>query len=159
MQNFYFILFYFILSFYFILFYFLAVLGLHCCTWAFSSCGEQGQLFIVVRGLLIAVASLVAGHGLQVHGLQYLQHTGSVVVGHRLSCSAIEPVSPASAGGFLTTAPQGSPQNFYFKIIPPVIFLSHPHLIDLCFYVNTSLFFPKYIAYILWNKYHFSGLS
>ena len=31
---------------------------------AFSSCGEQGLLFIAVRGLLIAVASLVAEHGL-----------------------------------------------------------------------------------------------
>ena len=31
---------------------------------AFSSCGEQGLLFIVVRGLLIAVASLVVEHGL-----------------------------------------------------------------------------------------------
>ena len=42
----------------------LAVLGLHCCTWAFSSCGEWGLLFVVVHGLLIAVASLVAEHGL-----------------------------------------------------------------------------------------------
>ena len=39
---------------------FLAVLGLCCCAWSFSSCGEQGLLFIVVRGLLIVVASLVA---------------------------------------------------------------------------------------------------
>ena len=31
---------------------------------AFSSCGEQGLLFVAVRGLLIAVASLVAKHGL-----------------------------------------------------------------------------------------------
>ena len=31
---------------------------------AFSSCGEWGLLFIAVRGLLIAVASLVAEHGL-----------------------------------------------------------------------------------------------
>ena len=30
----------------------------------FSSCGEQGLLFIAVRGLLIEVASLVAEHGL-----------------------------------------------------------------------------------------------
>ena len=45
-------------------FSFLAVLGLHCCIQAFSSCSEQGLLFIVVRGLLIAVASLVAEHGL-----------------------------------------------------------------------------------------------
>ena len=44
--------------------YVLAALGLPCCAWAFSSCGEQGLLFVAVRGLLIAVASLVAGHGL-----------------------------------------------------------------------------------------------
>ena len=31
---------------------------------AFSSCGERGLLFIVVRGLLIAVASPVAEHRL-----------------------------------------------------------------------------------------------
>ena len=43
---------------------FLAALGLHCCTQAFSSCGEWGQLFVAVHGLLIAVASLVVGHGL-----------------------------------------------------------------------------------------------
>ena len=49
----------------FILFiYFLAVLGLRCCTRAFSSCGEQGLLFVSVRGLLTAVASLVAEHRL-----------------------------------------------------------------------------------------------
>ena len=38
----------------------MAALGLRCCAWAFSSCGEQGLLFVAVRGLLIAVASLVA---------------------------------------------------------------------------------------------------
>ena len=43
---------------------FMAALGLHCCAWAFSSCGEQGLLFIAVHGLLIAAASLVAEHGL-----------------------------------------------------------------------------------------------
>ena len=31
---------------------------------AFSSCGEWGLLFVAVHGLLIAVASLVAEHGL-----------------------------------------------------------------------------------------------
>ena len=30
----------------------------------FSSCGERGLLFVAVCGLLIAVASLVAEHGL-----------------------------------------------------------------------------------------------
>ena len=43
---------------------FLAALGLHCCTRAFSSCGERGLLFVVVRRLLIVVASVVE-HGLQ----------------------------------------------------------------------------------------------
>ena len=43
---------------------FLAVLGLCCCVWAFSSCGERGLLFVVVCGLLTAVASLVVEHGL-----------------------------------------------------------------------------------------------
>ena len=43
---------------------FLAALGPRCCTPAFSSCGERGLLFVVVHGLLIAVASLVAEHGL-----------------------------------------------------------------------------------------------
>ena len=42
---------------------FLAALGLCCCAQAFSSCGERGLLFVAVRGLLIAVASLVAEHG------------------------------------------------------------------------------------------------
>ena len=42
----------------------MAVLGLRCCARAFSSCGEWGLLFVTVRGLLTAVASLVAEHGL-----------------------------------------------------------------------------------------------
>ena len=48
----------------------MAVLGLCCCAQAFSSCGEQGLPFIVVRGLLIAVTSLAEEHGLYVRGLQ-----------------------------------------------------------------------------------------
>ena len=42
----------------------MAALGLRCCTWAFSSCGERGLLFVAEHGLLIVVASLVAEHGL-----------------------------------------------------------------------------------------------
>ena len=42
----------------------MAALGLCCRTPAFSSCGEQGLLFVAVRGLLIEVASLVVEHGL-----------------------------------------------------------------------------------------------
>ena len=35
---------------------FIAALGLCCCARAFSSCGEQGLLFVVAPRLLIAVA-------------------------------------------------------------------------------------------------------
>ena len=56
-------------SVYFVLFclfvcLYLAVLDLHCCMQAFSSCREWGLLFIAVHGLLVAVSSLVAEHGL-----------------------------------------------------------------------------------------------
>ena len=51
---------YFCLKFYLL---FAAALGLCCCAQAFSSCSEQGLLFVAVRGLPIAVASLITQHG------------------------------------------------------------------------------------------------
>ena len=42
----------------------MAVLGLRCYMQTFSSYGKRGLLFLVMHGLLIAVASLVAEHGL-----------------------------------------------------------------------------------------------
>ena len=54
----------FFFKFYLFIYLFLAALGLCCCAWAFSSCGERGLLFVVVRGLLVAEASLVTEHGL-----------------------------------------------------------------------------------------------
>ena len=41
----------------------MAALGLRCCVQAFSSCGEWELLFIVVRRLVIVMASFVE-HGL-----------------------------------------------------------------------------------------------
>ena len=49
---------------YLFIYLFLAALGLHCCTQAFSSCGELGLLFIALHRLLIVVASLVVEHRL-----------------------------------------------------------------------------------------------
>ena len=43
----------------------MAVLGLCCCMWTFSSCGEQGLLSAAAHGFLIAAASLLAQQGLQ----------------------------------------------------------------------------------------------
>ena len=112
---------------------------LRCYAQAFSSCGEQGLLFVGLRGLLVAVASLVAEHGLQAHGLS---SCGSQALECRLSsCGAraqllcgmwdlprpgLEPVSPALAGGFLTTAPPGkSPWKIFLLNIFKVSFLSN----------------------------------
>ena len=58
------------LKFFLFIYLFMAVLGLRCCTRAFSSCSEQGLLFVAVRGFLTAVASLAVEHGLKAHGLQ-----------------------------------------------------------------------------------------
>ena len=60
-QAFYFIIYLFIYKF---IYLFVAVLGLHCCVRAFSSCGERGLLLVAVCRLLTAVASLVAEHRL-----------------------------------------------------------------------------------------------
>ena len=92
------------------------MLGLRCCMQAFSSCRERGLLFNAVRGLLIVVASHCRAR--TAPGAR-----ASVVLACRLSsCGAqacllcsmwdlprpgIEPISPALAGGFLTTAPPG----------------------------------------------------
>ena len=87
---------------------FLIVLSLCCYRGPFSSCGEQGLLFIAVRGLLIAVAFHCGAQALGVWALVLAAH-GSVVVGHfctwHLPRLGIEPVSPAFTGRFLSTRP------------------------------------------------------
>ena len=108
----------------FILFYylFLAALGLRCCARAFSSCGEQGLLFIAVPGFSLWWLLLLRSTGSRRVGFS---SCGSQALGHRLSncgkrayllCGmwdlpgpGLKPVSPALAGGFLTTVPPGKP--------------------------------------------------
>ena len=52
-------------SFYLKLIYlFLAVLGLHCCSRASSSCYKRGLLFVVVHGPVPVLVSLAAERGL-----------------------------------------------------------------------------------------------
>ena len=48
----------------------LTALALCCFVQAFSSCGEQELLFVVVWELLFAVASLGAKYRIWAHGLQ-----------------------------------------------------------------------------------------
>ena len=68
----------------------MAVLGLHFCVRAFSSCGKRGPLFIAVRGPLTIAASLVAEHRLQMRRLS--------------SCGSQGPAAPRHVGSSQTRA-------------------------------------------------------
>ena len=112
----------------FYLFILLAVLGLRCCTWAFLQlqragatlcCGEWVSCGAQALGV---PASVAVAHGLSSCGSQALERRLS-------SCGAqaqllhsmwdlpgpgLKPVSPALAGGFLTTVPPGKPNIYNF---------------------------------------------
>ena len=108
----------------------MAVLGLRFCARAFSNCGKWGPLFIAVREPLTFAASLVAERRLSncgsraqlLHGMWDLPRPG------------LEPVSPALAGRFSTTAPPGKPLLYLFdestalSLYNDLIFLLLPFL-------------------------------
>ena len=90
------------------------------CVRAFSSCGKRGPLFIAVCGPLTISASLVAEHRLQTHRLSNCGSWAQLLCSMwDLSRPALEPVSPALAGRFSTTAPPGK---------PACVFLNHSFL-------------------------------
>ena len=97
------------------------MLGLGCCSRAFSTCREHGPLSSC--GVRVSRRS-----GLSCCGTQAVGLVGSVVVVHGPSCFYIwslpgpgtEPVSSASAGRFLTTGPPGKPPfKVLFKVTCP----------------------------------------
>ena len=107
----------FFLNLFIFIYLFLAVLGLHFCARAFSSCGKRGPLFIAVRGPLTVAASLVAEHRLQTRRLSTCGSRAQPLRGTwDLPRPGLEPVPPALAGGFSTTAPPGKPWVFFFNI-------------------------------------------
>ena len=90
----------------------MAVLGLHFCARAFSSCGKRGPLFIAVRGPLTVVASFVAEHRLQTRRLSNCGSRAQLLHGMwDPPRPGLEPVSPALAGRLPTTAPPGKPSD------------------------------------------------
>ena len=94
----------------------MAVLGLRFFARASSSCGKWGPLFIAVRGLLTIAASLVAEHRLQTRRLSSCGSRAQLLRGMwDLLRPGIEPVSPALAGRFSTTAPPGKPEKRNLK--------------------------------------------
>ena len=93
----------------------MSVLGLRFCARAFSSCGKREPLFITVRGPLTIAASLVAEHRLQTRRLSNCGSRAQLLRGMWDPLRpGLEPVSPALAGRFSTTAPLGKPENLYF---------------------------------------------
>ena len=93
----------------------MAVLGLRFCARAFSSCGKRGPLFIAVRGPFTIAAPPVAGHRLQTRRLSNCGSWAQLLRGMwDLPRPGLEPVSPALAGRFLTTAPPGKPLQIKF---------------------------------------------
>ena len=90
----------------------MAVLGLRFCARAFSTGGKRGPLFIAVRGPLTIAASLVVEHRLQTRRLSSCGSRAQLLGGMwDPPRPALEPVSPALAGGLSTTAPPGKPYN------------------------------------------------
>ena len=79
------------------------MLGLWCCTWAFSGWASEGYFQVAVCGLLTVLAFLIAECTLRSHGTwAYLLHSIWDLPNPR-----IEP--PELAGGFFTVRPPGKP--------------------------------------------------
>ena len=86
------------------------MLGLRFCARAFSSCGERGPLFIAVRGPYTVAASPLVEHRLQTRRFSSCGSQAQLLCGMwDLPGLGHEPMSPALAGGFRTTAPPGKP--------------------------------------------------
>ena len=115
-------------SFFFLIFkfiyLFLAVLGLRFCARAFSSFGKWGPLFIAVRRPLTVAASPVVEHRLQMRRLSSCGSRAQLLRGMwELPRPGLEPVSPALAGRFLTTAPPGKPAPHSYQHLVLLFFL------------------------------------
>ena len=88
------------------------MVGLLCCVRASSSYDKWGLLFLVVWELLIVMVSLIVEHSFWAH---WLSSCGARVSSSHsmwdLPRPGIKPMSPALAGGFLTTRPPGKSQE------------------------------------------------
>ena len=110
----------------------MAVLGLHFCARAFSSCGKRGPLLIAVRGSPTIAASPVAEHRLQMHRLSNCGSRAQPLRGTRdPPRPGLEPAPPAPAGRLPTTAPPGKPfKNFLLWKLPHMHHGRKNHLIN-----------------------------
>ena len=94
---------------------FLAMLGLRCCAWAFSGCGERGYSSLPCAGLSLRWFLLLRSTGSRHTGFSSCGTQAQLLCGMwDLPGPGLEPVSPALAGGFLTTVP---PEKPYLQVI------------------------------------------
>ena len=122
----------------------MAALGLRCCAQTFSSCGERGLLFVFgvqashcggfsycAAWALGAWASVVVAHGLKSCGSRALERRLSSCGARAyllrgmwdLPGAGLKPVSPALAGGFLTTVPPGKSRFPGLFVVAVAVFL------------------------------------
>ena len=122
----------------------MAELDLRFCVRAFFSCGKRGPLFIAVRGPLTIAASPVAEHRLQTRRLSNCGSRAHLLRGMwDPPRPGLEPVSPALAGRFLTTAPPGKPSAGILDVVitanSTVIPENSNFLLCSCFYCQFFL--------------------
>ena len=117
---------FFFFNYYLFIYFIFGCVGSSLLRGRFSSCSKRGPPPIAVRGLLIMVASLVEERGLLARGLTSCDSwaperrlsscgTRAQLLGGMwdLPGPGLEPVSPALAGGFPTTAPPGKPLMWF----------------------------------------------
>ena len=89
---------------------FLAVLGLHCCVWTFSSCSGC-SLLSVVRAFSCSGFSCCRAQALSTQASVYLSSTARGIFLHQRS-------NPALAGGRITSGSPGKTYNVDFSFLP-----------------------------------------
>ena len=122
------------------LFLFSAALGLCCCSQAFSSCGNRGLLCCSTWTQYLRLVGSGAW-------AQQLWGTGLVALGTwNLPGQDTEPVSPASAGRFLSTVPQGKSPVLLKSLSLIKCFEMQPFLDQkFCVYMDLFLVFLFYL--------------
>ena len=132
----------------------MAVLGLRFCARVFSSCGKWGPLFIAVRWPLTIAASPVAEHRLQTCRLSSCGPRAQLLRGTwDPPRPGLEPVSPASAGRFSTTAPPGKPPLLHFWFSWPLLLVFYSIVIYICFWMYVYLWNRFFCILILCKLY------
>ena len=123
------------------------MLGLRFCARALSSCGKRGPLFIAVRRPLTVATSPTAEHRLQTRRLSSCGSRAQSLRGMwDPPGPGLEPVSPALAGRFLTTAPPGKPPLVGFN--PIYQLLSRACLIPSLLVVISFMCCSKELPYV-----------